>query len=129
MIKLGRVALGSNAHERANCSRWCGSTRTEPKQVRPKSRIDDRARACPCGPSSSRADVTVHRAAYNPIRGDDAVDDKALWTEITKLRRIIAAAAKKAAQRDTLIDKLTAAQLHVELLMKRLRRGGRRRAR
>jgi hypothetical protein len=54
------------------------------------------------------------------------VNEKQLRTEIVRLRRILAAAAKKAEESRTLIDKLTAAQLHVELLMKQLRRGARR---
>jgi hypothetical protein len=55
------------------------------------------------------------------------VNQKQLRTEIVRLRRILAAAAKKAEEESrTLIDKLTAAQLHVELLMKQLRRGARR---
>jgi len=52
---------------------------------------------------------------------------KYLRTEIRKLRRIIAAAAKRAQERNALIDKLTAALLHVDLLTKQLRRRGRRR--
>jgi len=53
------------------------------------------------------------------------VDEKRLRTQIRTLRRIIADAAKKAAEQAKLIDKLTAAQLHVELLMKQLRSGRR----
>jgi hypothetical protein len=57
------------------------------------------------------------------------LDEKLLRAEIRTLRRIIAAAAKKAQAQAVLVDKLTAAQLHVELLMKRLRGGVRRRGR
>ena len=57
------------------------------------------------------------------------VDEKRLRAQIRTLRRIIADAAKKAAEHAKLIDKLTAAQLHVQLLMKQLRGGVRRRGR
>jgi len=56
------------------------------------------------------------------------VNEKQLRTEIRKLRRVIADAAKKAEERTAVIDKLTAALLHVDILMKELR-GGRRRGR
>lgn len=44
-----------------------------------------------------------------------------LQREVSRLRRILADAARRAAAYDALIDKLTAAQLQVDLLMKKLR--------
>ena len=55
------------------------------------------------------------------------MDEKELRAEVRKLRRVITTAAKEAEAYARLIDKLTAAQLQVELLMKQLRRGTRRR--
>jgi hypothetical protein len=57
------------------------------------------------------------------------VNEKDLRAEIRKLGQIIAAAAKRAEERNALIDKLTAALLHVDMLMKQLRRRSRRRRR
>jgi len=57
------------------------------------------------------------------------MDEKPFRAEIRTLHRIIAAAARKAQAQTVLVDKLTAAQIHVELLIKQLRGGVRRRGR
>lgn len=54
--------------------------------------------------------------------GDLRTDKKrVLKAEIARLHRIIKVAAKRATALHAVIDKLTAAQLHIERLMKMLR--------
>jgi hypothetical protein len=55
------------------------------------------------------------------------LDQKELSAEITRLHKLIAEAAQQAKAQDvtvTLIDKLTSAQIRIELLLKKLRPTG-----
>jgi|GraSoiStandDraft_41_1057321.scaffolds.fasta_scaffold2931611_1 hypothetical protein len=52
-----------------------------------------------------------------------SIDNKELIAELKRVHANIRMAAKKAAAQIKLLDKLTAAQMRVERLMKQLRRG------